>query len=150
MEIGVYKKAFFQTSISFLVHRIFSTHFLCMLSIWKTILRIQEISGYNLEHHTTRRNDYTTGEINFCRILENEAMKNVKYVSITPKICLMRPLRESQKIFQTSNKKSGPTKSCALFWRSKKIYTTWPYDKNWLRDLLQSEKKAKCASRVPF
>ena len=63
------------------------------------MLRVQGISEYKLEHHTTRRNDYTTGESDFYRILEHQAMKNIKYIRITLKICLMRLLRASQKIF---------------------------------------------------
>ena len=31
------------------------------------------------EHHTASRNDYTTGESDFCEILVHKAMKNVRY-----------------------------------------------------------------------
>ena len=47
---------------------IFSSHFLCMLVILKIIRMLQGISEYKLEHRTTRRNDYTTGESEFVEI----------------------------------------------------------------------------------
>ena len=32
------------------------------------LIKVEAHVWYNLEHNTTRRNDYTTGESNFCRI----------------------------------------------------------------------------------
>ena len=51
-----------------LARRIFHSHFLCMLHICKMFIRVQANAWYNLEDHTTRRNNYTAGESNFCRI----------------------------------------------------------------------------------
>ena len=62
----------------------------------KKILRVQQISECKLEHRTTRRNDYTTGESEFVQNFENEAFLSVKYSMRVVKICNARPLRESQ------------------------------------------------------
>ena len=63
-SISAFKKSFFQTStrLLFSLVEFFSTHFLCKLCIWKTILRVQGIFEYKSEHRTTRRNNSTTGE----------------------------------------------------------------------------------------
>ena len=60
---------------SVLARRIFSMNFLSMLHMCKMFIRVQASDWYNLEHHTTRRNDYLTGESNFCRISENHTPK---------------------------------------------------------------------------
>ena len=44
-----------------LARRIISSHFLYKLYICKMFIRVQANVWYNLEDHTTRRNDYTTG-----------------------------------------------------------------------------------------
>ena len=100
-SIQAVKKSFFQTSSRLLFWRvrIFSTHFLWMLCLWKTILRIQGISEYKLEHHTTSRNDYTTGESYFCQNFENGACLCVEYSMRIVKIWPVKPLRGSKKIF---------------------------------------------------
>ena len=43
-------------------------------------LRVQGNVWYNLEHHSTLRNDSTAAESSFCRFLENEAPKQSKLV----------------------------------------------------------------------
>ena len=94
------KKAFFKTYWdSFLTRRKFSTYFLITLCIWKIIFKIQGNFWYNLEHHTTCQNDSAAAESNFCRFLENEVWKSVKYFLIFLKICPLRRLRKSQKNF---------------------------------------------------
>ena len=55
-----------------------------------------------------------------------------------------------KKIFQTSNKKSVPNKSCALFWRWKKIYIVWSLDQYWLLETLKTKKKAKLFTLSTF
>ena len=41
-------------------------------------VRVSGNFWYKLEHHTTRRNDYTTGESDFGRFYENEAVRHAK------------------------------------------------------------------------
>ena len=41
-------------------------------------VRVSGIFWYKLEHHTTRRNDYTSGESDFGRFYENEAVSHPK------------------------------------------------------------------------
>ena len=43
------------------------------------LLGVQVIILYNLQHHTTRRNDLATAESNFCRFLENEGPASSKF-----------------------------------------------------------------------
>ena len=52
---------------SFLARRLRSMDFQSMLCIWKTFVRVQGIFWYQLQDHTTRRNDFTAGESDFCR-----------------------------------------------------------------------------------
>ena len=68
-----------------------------MLCISKTILRVQGISEYKSEHHTTCRNDYTTGESDFGRNFQNEACSCVEYSMRVAKICLVSSLRGIRK-----------------------------------------------------
>ena len=51
-----------------MARRIFSMNFSCTVCIQKTILKVQEICESKLEHHTTCRNDDTTGESEFVEI----------------------------------------------------------------------------------
>ena len=49
-----------------LSRRIFFSYFLCMIFICEMLIRARANVWYNLEHHTVRRNDYTTRESNVC------------------------------------------------------------------------------------
>ena len=81
LNIECSKKLFLKTYwSSILVRRNFSTHFSHSLSIRKILHKVQGNFWYNLEHHTTHRNDSVAGESNFCRFLENEAPKQSKLV----------------------------------------------------------------------
>ena len=62
-------------------------------------IRVQANSEYNLYYHTTREKYFTGRESDICQISQNEACSNVEYSVTSVKICLMRPLRESQKNF---------------------------------------------------
>ena len=65
----------------------------------KTVIRVQEICESKLEHHTTCRNDYTTGESDLGRNFQNEACSCVKYSMRVAKICLVSSLRGIRKNF---------------------------------------------------
>ena len=57
---------------SFLACKFLSTCFLHLLCIQKMFVRVSGIFWYKLEHHTTRRNEYATGESDFGRFYEND------------------------------------------------------------------------------
>ena len=79
LNIECSKKLFLKTYwSSILVRRNFSTHFPRSLSIRKIPRKVQGNFWYDLEHHTTHRNDSVAGESNFCRFLQNEAPKQPK------------------------------------------------------------------------
>ena len=63
-------------------------------------IRVQANSAYSLWYHTAREKYFTAGESDVCQISQNEACSNVEYSVTSVKICLMRPLRESQKNFR--------------------------------------------------
>ena len=56
-------------------------------------VRVSENFWYKLEHHTTRRNDYTTGESDFGRFYENEAVRHSKLNIACSKKAFFQTLR---------------------------------------------------------
>ena len=79
LNIACSKKVFFKPyEASFWACKLLSTCFLHLLCIQKMFVRVTENFWYKLEHHTTRRNDYTTGESDFFRFYENEAVSYPK------------------------------------------------------------------------
>ena len=79
-KIRVQKKLFSTVNEAwFLVCRNFSKRFPSTLCIWKFMFRVRAIFWYNLEHHTTLRNDFAAAESHFCRFLEIDTPKELKY-----------------------------------------------------------------------
>ena len=73
LNIGCSKKLFSKPyEASFLACKFLSTCFLHLLCIQKMFVRVSGNFWYKLEHHTTRRNEYATGESDFGRFYEND------------------------------------------------------------------------------
>ena len=56
-------------------------------------VRVSGNFWHKLEHHTTRRNDYTSGESDFGRFHENEAVSHPKLNIAWPKKAFFQTLR---------------------------------------------------------
>ena len=56
--------------------RMRSMDFIDTLYIQKMFIRVQGNVWYNLEGHTTRRNDFKAGKSDFCRFFKNDTPKS--------------------------------------------------------------------------
>ncbi len=78
-NISCQKKLFSNVNeVLFLARRMCYKYFTSTLCIWKTFPRVQVNFWYDLEHHTTRRNNFTTAESNFCWFEGNDSPKVLK------------------------------------------------------------------------
>ena len=60
----------------FLARSLRSMYFPSTLCIQKMFIRVQGNFWYNLEGHTTRRNDFKAGKSDFCRFFKNDTPKS--------------------------------------------------------------------------